>query len=118
MVLQHDSGEALIKILAVLKYDTATLPNFFRGSSFGYFSFKKSNTRLPRLPDKSQFTPRRRAKSVRRRGDLIICIIVGYLVICVTIGIIIVIPLSIPLRALFYLVPLRLGASIIYTIQA
>ena len=33
----------------------AALPILFSGSSFGYFSFKKSNTRLPRIPDKLQF---------------------------------------------------------------
>ena len=42
-------------ILTVLYFEMATLPVLFGGSSFGYFSFKKSNTRLPRIPDKLQF---------------------------------------------------------------
>ena len=42
-------------ILTVLYFEMAALPILFSGSSFGYFSFKKSNTHLPRLPYKMQF---------------------------------------------------------------
>ena len=54
------------------KNNTATPPNNLRGSSFGYFSFKKSNTRFP---DKSKFEQQIKRKRANSRWLFLILLL-------------------------------------------